>query len=241
MQSTHQNPELSELEKKIDIEFKNKEMLKLAFVHTSYLNEHKDEISEDNERLEFLGDAVLELVVTEYLYEKFPEKGEGELTNFRSALVKGNHLAEVSHELGVGQYLMLSRGEEKSGGREKDYILANSLEALIGAIYLDCGFAQAHTFINRFIVERLGGIVKKGLHVDPKSKLQEISQERFGVTPIYVVLSETGPDHNKLFEVGVNIGMVQVGVGQGSSKQKGEQSAAANALKEEKNWNVEKS
>lgn len=237
MQSTLP-PNLENLEKTIRIQFKNIELAKLAFIHTSYLNEHKEEVSDDNERLEFLGDAVLELVATEYLYEKFPTKGEGELTNFRSALVKGNHLAEVARELDLGAFLMLSRGEEKSKGREKDYILANVLEALIGAIYLDRGFAAAHTFISRFILERLSDIVKKGLHVDSKSKLQEISQEKFGITPGYQVLSETGPDHFKTFEVGVFVGKAQIGVGTGSSKQKGEQAAATNALKLEKKWKI---
>jgi len=219
------------LQKKIRVKFKNPELLAQAFVHKSYLNEHKDELSNDNERLEFLGDAVLELVTTEFLFEKFTESEEGQLTSFRSALVKGRHLAEVSKKLGLGEYLLLSRGEEKSGGSEKDYLLANTLEALIGAIYLDKGFKAAHKFISRHIIAKLGEIVKKGLHVDAKSHFQEKSQDSEGKTPEYKVLSETGPDHNKIFEVGAYLGEVLIGKGHGSSKQKAEQSAAEAALK----------
>lgn len=220
------------LEQKIRIKFKNHLLLETAFVHTSYLNEHKSDPRSDNERLEFLGDAVLELVTTEYLYAAFPDTGEGQLTSFRSALVKGKHLAEVARGLDLGKYLLLSRGEEKSGGREKNYILANTLEALIGAIYLDRGFSVSHKFISSFILTNLGDILKKGLHVDAKSHLQEFSQEKFGVTPAYQVLSESGPDHNKTFEVGACIGERLVGKGTGSSKQKAEEQAAVAALKE---------
>lgn len=219
------------MQKKIRVKFKNPELLAQAFVHKSYLNEHKDELSNDNERLEFLGDAVLELVTTEFLFEKFTESEEGQLTSFRSALVKGRHLAEVSKKLGLGEYLLLSRGEEKSGGSEKDYLLANTLEALIGAIYLDKGFKAAHKFISRHIIAKLGEIVKKGLHVDAKSHFQEKAQDCEGMTPEYKVLSETGPDHNKIFEVGAYLGEALVGKGHGSSKQKAEQSAAEAALK----------
>lgn len=224
---------LSTLEKEIKISFKDIELLDSALVHKSYVNEHKHEKKTHNERLEFLGDAVLELLATEFLYVTFPEKGEGHLTSFRSALVKGKHLAEVARDLNLGQYLLLSRGEEKSGGREKNYILANALEALIGAIYLDKGFQSAHKFIYKFILTNLENILQKGLHVDAKSHLQEISQERHGITPVYNVLSESGPDHNKTFEVGVYIADKMVGKGTGSSKQKAEDSAAKDALKRE--------
>lgn len=220
----------SNLQQTIHIKFKDRALLETAFVHTSYVNEHKHEKKRDNERLEFLGDAVLELVTTEFLYDTFPETGEGQLTNFRAALVKGKHLAEVARNLKLGQYLMLSRGEEKSGGREKNYILANTLEALIGGIYLDRGFAIAHKFITNFILTNLGEILKKGLHIDAKSKLQEISQEKFGITPTYQVLQESGPDHKKSFEVGVFIGDKMLGKGLGSSKQTAEQEAAFAAL-----------
>ncbi|MBI4994758.1 ribonuclease III [Candidatus Peregrinibacteria bacterium] len=220
------------LQRKIKNNFKNPSLLEMAFVHKSYVNEHKREQRMHNERLEFLGDAVLELVTTEFLYSAFPQEGEGKLTNFRSALVKGNHLAKVSRTLGLGQYLKLSRGEDCGGGREKNYLLANVLEALIGAIYLDKGFAAAHKFISRFILTNLGDILQKGLHVDPKSSLQEFAQDKHSVTPVYQVLSESGPDHNKIFEVAVYIGEKMLAKGIGSSKQKAEQEAAVNALKE---------
>ena len=164
------------LEEKINLEFKDKKLLDLAFVHKSYLNEHRDLKSEHNERLEFLGDAVLELVVTEYLYKKYPGEEEGVITNWRSALVKGKHLAEISVELDLGLFLYLSRGEERSGGRKKNYILANTLEALIGAIYLDLGYAKSHQFIDQFILTRLDVILEQGDHIDSKSRFQEIAQ-----------------------------------------------------------------
>ncbi|MEK9132582.1 MAG: ribonuclease III [Patescibacteria group bacterium] len=226
---------LSGLEKQIKIKFANKDLLANAFVHRSYLNENEDEVKVDNERLEFLGDAVLEMVTTEYLYEKFPETGEGQLTTFRSALVKGKHLAEVARCINLGQYLLLSNGEEKSGGRSKAYILANAVEALIGAIYLDRGFMTAHKFVGQFILANLGDILKKGLHVDKKSKFQETAQETRGITPVYKVLSEEGPDHDKRFEVGAFLGEEIVGKGKGSSKQNAEQDAATVALKN-LNW-----
>lgn len=225
------NNPLKDLQQKIKINFKDESLLQTAFVHKSYVNEHKQQKISHNERLEFLGDAVLELVTTEFLYGTFPQEGEGRLTNFRSALVKGNHLAKVSRNLELGQYLKLSRGEERGGGREKAYLLANVLEALIGAIYLDRGFSAAHKFISKFILTNLGDILSKGLHVDPKSSLQEFAQDKYGITPIYRVLSETGPDHNKVFEVVAFINEKMVGKGTGSSKQKAEQSAAVDALR----------
>ncbi|MBI5413193.1 ribonuclease III [Candidatus Peregrinibacteria bacterium] len=227
---------LGALERKIRVKFKNDNLLETAFVHSSYLNEHKDHVKDHNERLEFLGDAVLELVTTEYLYSTFPDRGEGELTSLRAALVKGNHLSQVAEGLQLGKFLFLSHGEEKSGGREKSYILANTLEALIGAIYLDRGFAVAHKFISKFILTNLEDILRKGLHVDAKSKFQEIAQDTLSVTPTYAVLSETGPDHDKVFEVGAYLGEILVAKGKGSSKQKAEQDAAV-ALLKEKGWN----
>ena len=225
----------SELEKNIGIEFTDKKMLDMAFIHKSYVNEHKDKKMEYNERLEFLGDAVLELVVTDFLYKTFPEQKEGVMTNWRSALVQGKHLAEIAIELNLGVYLYLSRGEEHSGGRKKNYILANTLEALIGAIYLDKGYETAHHFIHEFILKRLEDILAKGLHIDAKSRFQELSQDLLGITPEYRVLKEEGPDHNKSFTMGAYIGDELIGEGQGSSKQKAEQEAAQAALKK-KNW-----
>lgn len=221
----------SELEKTIGIEFTDKKMLDMAFVHKSYVNEHKDKKMEYNERLEFLGDAVLELVVTAFLYKNFPEQKEGVLTNWRSALVQGKHLAEIAVILNLGVYLYLSRGEEHSGGRKKNYILANTLEALIGAIYLDKGYDVAHTFIHEFILKRLEEILAKGLHIDAKSRFQELSQDLLSVTPEYRVITEEGPDHNKSFTMGAYIGEELIAEGKGSSKQKAEQDAAQAALK----------
>jgi len=216
------------LEKTIGVNFNDEELLKNAFVHKSYVNENKD--SKDNERLEFLGDAVLELATTRYLYDTCPNSQEGELTAFRSALVKGKHLASVAEELGLGDYLSLSHGEEKSGGREKKYILANTVEALIGAIYMDQGYETAEKFIAKFILTKLDEIIAQGLYIDAKSKFQELIQEKEDFTPYYEVLSEDGPDHNKEFTVGVYVKNDLIAKGQGSSKQKAEVVAAENAL-----------
>lgn len=221
----------AELEKKIKMTFTNRMILDMAFVHKSYVNEHRDKKREHNERLEFLGDAVLELVVTEYLYKNYPDKEEGVLTNWRSALVKGKHLAEISQKLDLGLYLYLSRGEERSGGRKKNYILANVLEALIGAIYLDKDYKAAHSFIDEFILKKLEIILEKGLHIDAKSHFQEVAQELLGLTPEYKLIKEEGPDHNKAFTMGAYLGNECVAEGIGSSKQKAEQEAANAALK----------
>lgn len=220
-----------ELEQKINITFTDKSLLDTAFVHKSYINEHKDKKKAHNERLEFLGDAVLELVVTEFLYKNYPLEEEGVLTNWRSALVKGKHLAEIAVQLDLGLYLYLSRGEERSGGRKKSYILANTLEALIGAIYLDQDYKVAHGFIDHFIIKRLEEILEKGLHIDSKSRFQELSQELFGITPEYKLIKEDGPDHDKVFTMGAYIGEELVAEGSGSSKQKAEQNAATEAMK----------
>lgn len=219
------------LEKKIGIKFKKKELVRSAFIHRSYVNEHRRENLEDNERLEFLGDAVLELAATNHLFHKYPGQDEGQMTSFRSALVKGKHLAEISSELGLGEYLFLSHGEEKSGGREKHYILANVLEALIGAIYLDHGYIKAEKFIGKFILARLDEIIAHGKHIDAKSRFQETCQEKEGFTPHYDVLEESGPDHSKVFIMGAYINNVLIAKGRGSSKQKAEDEAAKNALK----------
>lgn len=227
--------EYSELEKKIGIKFKDYALLKKSFIHRSYVNEHRDEKIEDNERMEFLGDAVLELVATKHLYEVCPDCAEGEMTSFRSALVKGKHLAQIAGEIGLGEYLFLSHGEEKSGGRNKKYILANTVEALIGAIYLDQGHEKAEKFIEKFILTKLDDIIENGLHIDAKSKFQEVCQEKEDFTPFYEVLKEEGPDHDKTFTVGLFIREEQVSVGIGSSKQKAEEDAAKNGLKE-KQW-----
>lgn len=222
------------LEKAINIRFKNRDRLQQVFIHKSYINECEEKGLEDNERLEFLGDAVLELAVTEFLYENYPNS-EGDLTNWRSALVKGSHLAHIARSIELGQYLMLSNGEERSGGREKNYILANTFEALIGAIYLEMGYEKSHEFIKKFVLIALDEILKKGLHIDSKSRFQELAQERNDITPHYKVISEEGPDHAKEFNVGVYLGDALMASGKGSSKQIAEQAAAQAALKE-KGW-----
>lgn len=218
------------LEEQTGIKFSDHEVLRKAFVHRSYLNEHKDSKLESNERLEFLGDAVLELVVTEYLYENYPNP-EGELTNWRSALVKGEMLAKIAQELNLGEYLFLSHGEEKSGGREKDYLLANTLEALIGVIYLELGYKKSQSFIKKFLLVHLEDILIEGSHIDAKSKLQEMAQDKVGVTPNYELQHDEGPDHDKIFTMSAYIGDRMVGKGKGGSKQIAEQSAAEDALK----------
>jgi len=223
--------EFAKLEKQLGLKFKNKDLFKTAFVHKSYVNEHKEEKIEHNERLEFLGDAVLELVSTKHLFKNYEHQTEGEMTSFRSALVKGNHLAIISKELGLGTYLFLSNGEEHSGGREKNYILANTLEALIGAIYLDQGYVRAESFIKKYILTKLDELIEKGAHVDAKSRFQEICQERELFTPHYELISEEGPDHNKSFTMGAYIENTLIAEGKGKSKQRAEEDAAKNALK----------
>ncbi len=224
-----------ELEDKIKIEFKDKEILDLAFVHKSYMNENKGQKKEHNERLEFLGDAVLELVVTEFLYKQYPEHAEGELTNWRSALVKGANLATIAVDLNLGTYLYLSRGEEISKGRQKNYILANTVESLIGAIYLDQGYDVSHKFIDEFIIARLENILQQKLHIDAKSHFQELAQAKLNITPEYKLISEDGPDHDKQFTMGAYLEEELVDKGTGTSKQKAEQDAARNALRT-KGW-----
>lgn len=223
-----------ELEKALGSSFKNNQLLTLAFVHKSYVNEHEEE-QDYNERLEFLGDAVLELAVTHFLYEKYPHQPEGQLTNWRSALVKGKNLARVARKLNLGKYLLLSRGEEISGGREKDYILANTVESLIGAIYLDQGFEVVDAFILKNIVILLDEIIEQGLNVDAKSRVQELAQEHLDLTPTYELIRESGPDHDKEFLMGIYFGSILAGQGTGSSKQDAEQAAAYDALKQ-KGW-----
>lgn len=223
------------LENTIGTKFNNYQILDTAFVHKSYVNENKGKNIEHNERLEFLGDAVLELAATRHLFQKYPNQDEGTMTTFRSALVQGKHLAEIAIELKIGDYLYLSNGEERSGGRSKNYILANALEALIGAIYLDQGYDGAERFIEKFILTRLDEIISAGSHIDAKSQFQELCQEKEEITPHYEVISEEGPDHDKCFTMGAYIGEAKIAEGSGSSKQKAEQQAAVNALKA-KGW-----
>jgi ribonuclease-3 len=222
---------LDDFQQEIGVEFKNKALLERAFIHRSYLNEHPKLGLEHNERIEFLGDAVLELIVTDFLYRTYPNP-EGDLTNWRSALVKTESLAAVASELGLARFFKLSRGEAKGNSRSHGLISANSVEALIGAIYLDQGYEAADKFITKYIISRLTHILEVGSWIDPKSKFQEMAQDRYGLTPNYRVLSEEGPDHDKVFSVGVFVGDRLCGQGQGSSKQAAQQVAAAIALKE---------
>lgn len=227
--------DFSAFEERIGVVFGDKELLKQAFVHRSYLNEHPDFALDHNERLEFLGDAVVELVVTEHLYRNFPNP-EGELTNWRAALVNAKTLSAIAQELGMDDYLYLSRGEAKdSGSKARMYILANAIEALMGAIYLDGGYDVSKGFIDRFVLSKLDHILKHKLYIDPKSRFQEASQEATGITPNYKVLEETGPDHAKVFEVGVFLGKELVAKGKGTSKQDAQIEAAQAAL-EAKGW-----
>ncbi len=220
--------ELKNFEQKIGINFKNEDLLRVALTHRSYLNENKS-CTEHNERLEFLGDAVLEIVVTEYLFNNFPNP-EGELTNLRSALVKTESISNASRELGVEDFLLLSKGESHSFGRSRQLILANAFEAIVGAVYLDQGLEVARKFIVDNLIINLDKILKDKLYLDSKSQFQEIAQEKEGLTPHYEVISTEGPDHNKKFTVGVYVGNRQWGVGVGSSKQLAQQSAATEAL-----------
>ncbi len=227
--------DLSNLEEKIGVKFDNQGLLRQALVHRSYLNENPDFGSEHNERLEFLGDAVLELVVTEYLYLNYPNP-EGELTNWRAALVNAKTLADIADNISLNDYILLSRGEAKDIGRARQYILANALEALIGAIYLDQGIGKAEEFIKSYVVSLLPEILKKGAWRDAKSRFQEEAQERAGITPSYEVLAEWGPDHARHFRIGVFLEEELVAEGEGLSKQEAQQVAAQKAL-ENKGWN----
>ena len=222
-------------EESIGVSFDNKNLLAQAFTHRSYINEHRMSALEHNERLEFLGDAVLELVITEYLFAKYPTKPEGELTSFRSALVNTSTISTVATGLGMNEYLLLSRGESKDTGRARQYILANTFESVIGAIYLDQGYETAKSFIAANLFHLIDDIVEEGLYRDAKSRFQEQAQEKAAVTPNYETVSEEGPDHDKKFTVGVFLSGEEVARGEGKSKQEAEQMAARRAL-EKKGW-----
>ncbi|OGM96226.1 MAG: ribonuclease III [Candidatus Yanofskybacteria bacterium RIFCSPHIGHO2_02_FULL_38_22b] len=225
---------ISQLEKKIGIVFKNKDLLLQALTHRSYLNENTKWHLDHNERLEFLGDAVLELVVTEYLYNNYPNP-EGELTNWRAALVNAVMLSKISNEFDLNDFVLLSRGEARDTGRARQYILANTIEALIGAIYLDQGYDPAKDFISRFVLKELPTIIEKRLYRDHKSLFQEYAQEYVGITPTYEVMEEWGPDHARNFKMGVFLEKEMIGSGKGPSKQEAQQEAAKDALNK-KGW-----
>ncbi|MEI6580946.1 MAG: ribonuclease III [bacterium] len=227
--------DFKDFEKKTKIVFKNKNLLKQAFIHRSYINENPKTGLAHNERLEFLGDAVLELVVTDFLYKKYPTYTEGELTALRSSLVNAITVSETALKIGMNDFLLLSKGEAKDNGKARQYILANTFEAYVGAIYLDQGYEVADKFITKYLLPLTDEIVSKKLWRDAKSLVQEKAQEFVGTTPAYKVLHESGPDHDKHFTVGIMFGTVLIAEGRGKSKQEAEQKAAEAALKV-KNW-----
>lgn len=227
--------QFSNFEKKTKIIFKNKNLLQQAFIHRSYINENTGTLLSHNERLEFLGDAVLELIVTDFLYKKYPNYTEGELTALRSALVNAVIISEIATNIGMNDYLLLSKGEAKDNGKARQYILANTYEAYVGALYLDQGIDMVDKFIHKSLLPKTEEIVLKKLWRDAKSLVQEKAQEFVNVTPAYKVLSESGPDHDKHFTVGIFFGTNLIAEGKGQSKQEAEQKAAEVALKV-KNW-----
>lgn len=226
MQAPH---DLTALESRLGVSFTNKDILLQALTHRSYLNENPDWQLDHNERLEFLGDAVLELIVTDHLYRTY-KLPEGEMTNLRSAVVRGEMLSAIAREMGLEEYLLLSHGESKDTGKARSYILANAVEAVIGAIYEDQGYEATKNVVDAFIVSKLPEVVEKGLHIDTKSKFQELAQDHYRITPVYKVLKESGLDHAKEFVVGVYLTDRNMGEGRGSSKQEAQQQAAKQAL-----------
>lgn len=222
------------LEKKLGLKFISRDLLTQAFVHRSYLNENPDFYLDQNERLEFLGDAVLELVVTEYLFRNHHNQ-EGELTNWRAALVNAQTLSKLAKTLGFDDFLLLSRGEAKDTGKARQYILANAYEAFLGALYLDQGLETSRKFVEKYLIKELPEILRTGLHRDAKSHFQEQAQEKVKVTPCYKVMKEWGPDHAKSFIVGVYLDDQLVAEGEGSSKQEAEEQAAKEGIIK-KNW-----
>lgn len=218
-----------DFEEKIGVAFARQELLKEALTHRSYLNEHQDWPYRHNERLEFLGDAVLELAVTEYLYARFPDFQEGSLTGLRAALVNYQMMARVARDITLEKYLYLSKGEARDFGKAREVILANAVEALIGAVFLDQGYDRAKAFVVETVVVHLDEVIEKQLYRDPKSLLQELVQEQHKVTPTYRVLKEEGPDHQKMFLVGVFIGEEEMARASGASKQEAETKAALEA------------
>ncbi|MCX6739897.1 MAG: ribonuclease III [Candidatus Parcubacteria bacterium] len=227
--------EISKLEKNLGVKFVNRDLITQSVVHRSYLNEHPEFELDHNERLEFLGDAVLELIVTEHLYRTYPNP-EGELTNWRASLVNAIMLAGIAKDLGIEDFLYLSKGESAdANSKARMYILANAMEAVIGAIYLDQGYEVSRKFVHDKVISKLPEILEKKLYEDPKSRFQEISQDKVGVTPTYKVLEESGPDHAKHFVIGVFLKKDMIAKGEGTSKQEAQVSAAEEALKI-KNW-----
>lgn len=224
------NP-LRQLQQQIKTKFKDEVILNQALIHRSYLNENKNAHLHSNERYEFLGDAILELWISDQLFHLFPEHNEGKLTNLRALLVCTENLAKIASSFELGKYILLSKGEETNNGRQNQSILANTIEAIIGAIYLDRGLKSVNKFLNKFLLPSIQEISQQKIYKDPKSLFQEIAQAQKGVTPHYLTLKELGPDHQKIFTVAVFIGNDQIAIGEGNSKQKAEEAAALNATK----------
>lgn len=223
------------LEKKLGVTFKDKVYLQRALTHRSFINENPKSGLQHNERLEFLGDAVIELIVTDYLFTEFSDQTEGQLTAYRSALVNAIVMGEVASNIGVNEYLLLSKGEKKDTGRARQTILANTYESIVGALYLDQGYKPCEDFVVKTLIPKLKDIIKKQAWKDPKSKVQELAQEQVGVTPSYKVVGESGPDHDKYFTIGIFFGNQKIAEGKGKSKQEAEQEAAKSAI-EARGW-----
>lgn len=220
------------LEKKLGIVFKSKKLLRGAFIHRSYLNENKDFSLPSNEKLEFLGDSVLSLIASVYLYENYPEFKEGDYTEIKSAIVKTGSLADAAELLSLGEYLCLSKGEELSGGRQNKNILADCFEALIAAIFLDQGFQTANTFVITYLFKDiLDDVIEKGQYLSAKSKLQELFQAKHRTIPIYKLLHSEGPEHKRIFTIAVYLHGKKLGVGKGYSKKEAEEKAALDTLR----------
>jgi ribonuclease III len=223
------------LEKSIGVTFKNKALLENVFIHRSYLNEHRNLSIASNEKLEFLGDSVLSLATSIYLYKNYPHLEEGDYTDIKASIVRTESLAEVALKLDLGQYLFLSKGEEMGKGKENINILADCFEAMIAAVFIDQGFEAAYNFIvSHLFKDKLSYIVKNKLYLSPKSRLQEIIQAKHKVLPAYKILEEKGPEHKKEFKVAVHLNDKKIGVGEGSSKKQAEENAAKNALENER-------
>jgi ribonuclease-3 len=225
----NQKIDFTGLEKILNLRVKDIDLFTTAFTHRSYLNEHQSYELPSNERLEFLGDAVLQLLSSEHLYKNYPNP-EGDLTNFRAAIVCTESLATEAGRLEYGRFLLLSKGEEANGGRDREYILANTFEAVLGAMFLQEGLEKCREFVQKELLYKVDGIIDNKTYKDAKSEFQEKAQEKLGVTPSYVVLDSWGPDHEKMFKVGVYLSREEYGVGEGASKQKAEQEAAIKAL-----------
>ena len=238
MEERNIQTDLTKLQTLLNVQFSDTAVLLSAVTHRSYLNEHREATWEHNERLEFLGDAVLELVVTDYLFNKYPEKPEGELTAVRAALVNTVSLSATSEQLGINQYLLMSKGEAKDTGRARQYILANAFEACIGAIYMDQGYEVAKEFIAARLFSKTEEIVHKRLWQDAKSRFQELAQEQMSVTPTYETIAQDGPDHDRVFTIGVYLKKELIAEGKGCSKQEAEQQAAEQAVKV-KGWQID--